>query len=97
MDKEQTKSTFTLINDQGEEKQYEMLFTFDSDETKKSYMVYTDHEKDEDGKEKVYASIYDPSGLDKNIYPITTDKEWDVIENILTSIQNKLNQENENE
>ena len=49
--KENNKSKFTLIDDRGVEKEYEMLFTFDSDETKKSYMVYTDHDKDADGKE----------------------------------------------
>lgn len=87
------KSTFTLIDETGVERTYEMLFTFDSDETKKSYMVYTDHEKDEDDREKVYASIYDPTGLDKGIYPIETDKEWNIIENILSSIQNKLKEE----
>ena len=35
-----------VINDAGEEKEFDPLFTFESDETKKSYIVYTDHEKD---------------------------------------------------
>ena len=38
-----------LINDAGEEKEFDPLFTFESDETKKSYIVYTDHEKDKIG------------------------------------------------
>ena len=80
---ETSKSLFSLKNDLGEEKTYEMLFTFDSDVTKKSYMVYTDHYMDKDGKERVYASIYDPSGNDQNIYPIESEAEWDIIENIL--------------
>ena len=87
------KSSFVLINQEGKEITYDMLFTFDSDETKKSYMVYTDHTADSDGKEKVYASIYDPTGNDKNIYPIETDKEWQIIENILASIQKKIEDE----
>ena len=91
--KENNKSKFTLIDDRGVEKEYEMLFTFDSDETKKSYMVYTDHDKDADGKEKVYASIFDPNGLDKNIYPIESKKEWLTICNILNSIQTKIKDE----
>ena len=41
-----------LINEEGMEVEFEPLFTFDSDETKKSYIVYTNHEKDNDGKEK---------------------------------------------
>ena len=87
------KSRFTLIDDNGIEMEYEMLFTFDSDETKKSYMVYTDHEKDEDGKEKVYARVFDPTGEDKNTYPVETEKELLTIQNILNSIQEKLEKE----
>ena len=86
--KENNKSKFTLIDDSGVEREYEMLFTFDSDETKKSYMVYTAHDK-----EKVYASIFDPNGLDKNIYPIESEKEWLTICNILNSIQAKIKDE----
>lgn len=88
------KSTFTLVGENGIEVEYEMLFTFDSDDTKKSYMVYTDHEKDSDGREKVYASTYDPTGVDKDIKSIETQDEWNLIENILTSIQNKIKEEN---
>lgn len=82
-----------LINDKGEECLFDSLFTFDSEETKKSYIVYTNHEKDEDGKEKVYASIYDATGKDMNLYPIETEKEWNLIFNILESIQKKMEEE----
>lgn len=86
-------SKITLLNDKGEQKEFEVLFTFDSDETKKNYIVYTDHKKDPDGKEMVYASIYDATGKDKNVYPVETPKEWQVIENILNSIEQKINNE----
>ena len=82
-----------LVNAAWEEKEFDPLFTFDSDETKKSYIVYTDHEKDSDGKEKVYASIYDSTGKDNNLYPIETEKEWNLIFNVLESIQKKLEEE----
>lgn len=82
-----------LINDKGEECLFDPLITFDSEETKKSYIVYTNHEKDEDGKEKVYASIYDATGKDMNLYPIETEKEWNLIFNILESIQKKMEEE----
>jgi uncharacterized protein YrzB (UPF0473 family) len=88
---ENKTNKITLLNEKGEEKEYEVLFTFDSDETKKNYIVYTDHKKDPDGKEMVYASIYDESGKDNSLKPITSDKEWQVIENILNSIEQKVN------
>ena len=34
-------SKIKLINDKGEECLFDPLFTFDSEETKKSYIVYT--------------------------------------------------------
>ena len=42
----ENKNTFTVINDEGREILCNVLFTFDSDETKKSYIVYTDNTKD---------------------------------------------------
>jgi len=90
---EDKKSVFTIINDEGKEIECEVLFTFDSDETKKSYIVYTDNSTDETGNTKVYASIFDPSGNDKKLTPIESEKEWLVIENILASLQEKMDAE----
>lgn len=80
-------NTFTIINKEGKEVTCEVLFTFESDETKKNYIVYTDNTKDEDGNIKVYASIYTPEGENKELMPIETEREWRVIETILESIQ----------
>ena len=87
----ENKNTFTVINDEGREILCNVLFTFDSDETKKSYIVYTDNTKDESGNIKVYASIYDPKSMDNmELLPIETEKEWKVIETILDSIQEEI-------
>ena len=88
---------FTIINDQGEEIECEVLFTVDSDETKKSYIVYTDNSKDEAGSIKTYASIYDPTGESLKLESIETEKEWDMIEKILISAQEKANDNHEQE
>ena len=44
------KNSFTVINDEGKEVVCDVLFTFDSDETNKSYIAYTDNTKDENSK-----------------------------------------------
>lgn len=80
----------TLKNDLGETLECDVLFTFDSDETNKSYIAYTDNTLDDNGNVKVYASTYDPNGEDLSLEPIKTDKEWKVIENILTSVQKEV-------
>ena len=87
---EEKKGIFTIVNEEGQEVECEILFTFESEETKKNYIVYTDNTLDEEGNTKVYASIYDPTGQSAALTPIETEKEWKVIENILTSVQQKL-------
>ena len=90
--KEEKKGVITLVNDRGEEVECEILFTFDSDETKKSYIVYTDNSLDDNGSTKVFASVYDPTGQNPTLMPIETEKEWLVIENILSSVQEKIDE-----
>ena len=89
------RMTFKAINDEGKEVQYEVLFTFESDETKKNYIVYTDDTTDDSGNVKVYASTYIAEGERYNLSPIETDKEWKVIETILNELQANLKPKNE--
>lgn len=84
------KMTFKVINDEGKEIECEVLFTFESDETGKNYIVYTDNTKDEAGNTKVYASIYDPDAEETKLEPIETDKEWKIIETILDELQKEI-------
>ena len=95
----ENKNQFTLIDEEGKEVVYDVLFTFDSEETNKSYIVYTDNTLDEDGNIQVYASTYQKGeGTSAKLDPIETDKEWKIIETILQSIEeeNKKNKEEEN-
>ncbi len=84
------KMTFKVINDEGKEIECEVLFTFESDETGKNYIVYTDNTQDEEGNTKVYASIYNPDEEETKLIPIETDKEWKIIETILDEIQKEI-------
>jgi uncharacterized protein YrzB (UPF0473 family) len=83
------KNIFTVIDDKGNEVQCEVLFTFDSDETGKHYIIYTDNTTDEEGNTKVYASTFDPENEKTALGAIETEKEWKIIETILDSLQNK--------
>jgi len=81
------KMTFKVFDDEGKEIECEVLFTFESDETKKNYIVYTDNTTDDEGNTKVYASIYTPDTEETKLEPITTDHEWAIIEKILGELQ----------
>ena len=65
------------------------MFTFDSPETKKNYIIYTDHTKDETGAIKVYANTFNPSGVSKELMPIETEEEWNTIESIMAKLNEK--------
>jgi uncharacterized protein YrzB (UPF0473 family) len=84
------KNQFTVLNDDGVEKTFDVLFTFDNDETKKSYVIYTDNTVDSNGNVEVYASIYDPKDPHSKLEEIKTEKEWKIIETILSSIQEEI-------
>ena len=85
------KTKFTVLDENGNEVECEVLFTFDSEETKKSYIVYTDNTTDEEGNTKVYASIFNPNDEKTELIPIETDREWKIIETILETIQEENN------
>ncbi|MCI6107775.1 MAG: DUF1292 domain-containing protein [bacterium] len=94
------KNSFTMIDEAGNEIVYDVLFTFESEETHKNYIVYTDNTKDAEGNVEVYASIYDPNDPNSKLEAIETEKEWKVIETILETLQEEVrkqanNQDNE--
>lgn len=88
------KTMFKVLDENGKEVTCEVLFTFDSEETKKSYMVYTDNTTDDDGNIKVYASIFDSTSENTELKPIETEREWKIVETILESIQEENNNGN---
>ena len=91
------KNSFSMIDENGNEIVYDVLFTFESDETGKNYIVYTDNSRDESGNVQVYASIYDPEDPKSKLEAITTDKEWKVIETILDTLQEEVRKKKEEE
>ena len=78
-----------IKNDSNEEIECDVLFTFDNNDTNKSYIVYTDNTKDELGNIKVYANTYNEDDEEGNLGNIETDEEWNIIEQIFSSINDK--------
>lgn len=77
------KLTFKVTED-GKEVSYEEVYTFTSND--KTYMIYTDNSEDEDGNVRMYAAIYDEK--DKKLIPIEDDKEWELVNKKLESLEN---------
>ena len=89
--------TFKVLGEDGKELDCEVLFTFESDETNKKYMVYTDNTLDEQNNTKVYAAIYNPEGEGVNLSPIETEKEWKIVETILEEVQAEFSNDESDE
>lgn len=73
------ESKIQVIDDEGNELEFDVLFTFDNEENGKKYVLYYDAEEEEP---QVFSSIYDDEG---HLYPVETPEEWDMIEEIFNS------------
>lgn len=74
---------FTAVDDAGNEIECELLFTFESDETGKLYLVYTDHSLDEEGNTTVYANVWDG----RKLLPVETERERKTIAILLERLK----------
>jgi len=78
-----------IRNDKNEEIECDVLFTFDNNDTNKSYIVYTDNTKDDLGNIKVYANTYNEDDEEGMLGNIETEEEWNIIEQIFSSINDQ--------
>ncbi|MFS0644183.1 DUF1292 domain-containing protein [Siminovitchia sp. 179-K 8D1 HS] len=86
---EMDEKYFTVVDEQGNEELHEILFTFDSDEFNKSYVLYfpAGADEDEDDEIEIHASAFIPNeeGEEGSLQPIETEEEWDMIEEMLNT------------
>ena len=73
------KNYFTLISEDGTETRAEVLFTYYSEEFNKNYVVFVA----DDASNTVGAASFIENGNQGTLEPITTDEEWELIEDLL--------------
>lgn len=75
---------FTVVTENGEKKEYEIVATFDDAETNKSYVIYTDYSLDDMRNIRFYAAIdnSEEAGV-ISLLPIESDSEWKLIEYVV--------------
>jgi len=95
---EHGQENITVVDENGNEQLCNILFTFESEEFKKSYVLYypVGADEDEDEEIEIHASSFTPNedGNDGELLPIETDEEWEVIEEMLNTF---LEEEEEDE
>ena len=87
---------FIGFNETGEKQTFYKLLEFDSTETGKHYIAYTDNTYDEDGNIRAYGSVVTQEGEYTKLEPIATEKEWKVIEMALRVLQEEVSNPSNN-
>ena len=77
----------TIVDEHGNEELYEILFTFDSEDFGKSYvLVYPAGIPEEDEVElQAFSYVENEDGTEGDLEPIETEEEWDMIEEVLNT------------
>ncbi|MGL4382520.1 MAG: DUF1292 domain-containing protein, partial [Bacilli bacterium] len=81
-----------IVDEDGIELKYEILFTFESEEFNKKYVIYFDGETNEDEVEVLFSS-YD----DNSLYAVTNSQEIDMIEEIFNTFIDENEEEDQDE
>ncbi|MCD8501433.1 MAG: DUF1292 domain-containing protein [Bacillaceae bacterium] len=92
------RERIVIPDENGDEHLFEVLFTFDVDATGNSYMVLVDaSEADNDEEEmEVHAFRYEDKDDEENdlaLYPIETDEEWEIVEEMLNTFAESEDEE----
>lgn len=89
MDKEfDLENEKVTIERNGETIECDVLFTFNSEDTGKAYIGYTDHSIASNGRKNIYVSSFDPMKGIKELENITDQKELAMINDVLMKIDN---------
>ncbi|SMO63242.1 DUF1292 domain-containing protein [Melghirimyces algeriensis] len=95
------QETVIVSNEEGEQETFDVLYRFEQDNGQK-YILLTPSETEETEEandeevmeQEVYAFRYEGEGESINLIPIEEDKEWDMIEEVLNTLENEWNAEN---
>jgi uncharacterized protein YrzB (UPF0473 family) len=99
------KERIIIPDEHGEEHLFEVLFTFDTDTSDQSYMVVapvgeSDNADDEEEELDVYAFRFEEKGENEDdlaLFPIETDEEWAMVEEMLNTFSDEEDDEDDEE
>lgn len=74
------------VEKNGKEVECDVLFTFDSEDTLKSYIGYTDNTIASNGRKNIYVSAYNPFNPEDALEDITDERELEMVNDVLVQI-----------
>ncbi len=81
----ETNEKVVILKD-GKEVECDILFTFDSEDTGRSYVGYSDHSIAKNGRENIYVSSYNPNAEEIVFENITDQNELEMVQDVLMQI-----------
>lgn len=80
------KQIMSIINENGDTEEVEVVLAFEFKDNKKEYVVYTKNEKDENGNVTVYVSNVDRSQGEPRLMGVESEEEWTRIKDVLREL-----------
>ncbi|MDR6225189.1 DUF1292 domain-containing protein [Desmospora profundinema] len=98
---ENMTETVLISNEDGQQETFEVLFRFEQDNGNKYILLTPLDETQGEGNEneeeaveqEVYAFRYEGDGENINLIPIEDDGEWDMVEEVLRTLEDQLQDE----
>ncbi len=83
---EENKRTIVVLDEEGKEREAEVLSVFSLSENGKKYIIYTLNEKDENNMVKIYVSILNEKDGMYTFEAIESDEEWTQVKTVMKQI-----------
>ncbi len=81
-----------ILEKNNEEVECDVLFTFDCEDTMRSYVGYTDHSMGKNGRKNIYVSSYSPFDKKQELVNVTDERELAMIAEVLEEIDESTEQ-----
>lgn len=85
------KKMMSIVLEDGSVDQVEILLSFEFNDNKKEYVVYTKNETDENGNITIYVSSVIREGSTPKLGGVESDEEWTRIKNVLRELSKSEN------
>lgn len=80
------KRVMSIVLEDGSIDEVEVLLTFQFDDTKKEYVIYTKNETDESGNVTIYVASITRTDNGPKLGNVESDEEWSRIKDVLREL-----------
>lgn len=86
MDQEREKQMMSIVSEDGNVQEVEVILAFKFKDTQKEYVVYTKNERDENNNVTVYVSYVDRSSGEPKLLGVDDEDDWNKVKDVLREL-----------